>query len=551
MANLINNWPFKYQGIATISFTNVAWKEIEKKLKNEFNISTPISHPHFLGTIDSFINNIIFFPYGHLILNSNARPVLAGKPAYSWKHKTQYHTDPYQYFDKISYDKHGNLIYIGRINFKLQKLTKKGKPDKNYSNIEKMKEKLKKEGYVNQSDANYFSMKLLKSYPFISKLIASRFPYVIIDEAQDTSDIQMEIIDTLFKAGLKNLILVGDPDQAIFEWNNAKPELFNHKFNVWKKSITMNENMRSSQNICNFTHHLSSLEKCSVSVNKEVSNYPFIPKINGYNKDNENFESIINDFLNFCMGTDIEINPSNVAILARSQDIINKIISKKSINDISVMWHQKNYAEELAYSKYLYDNSMFKESFKLLEKTYVSLGKNPIYCDIKLSEIINEKGYFDFKNEIFNLIQLMPKTNISIGEWIDKFKKNCFKANIPNNLKDLDLEINENFRNFTFDEIFNLKSHENNYNYNCRLSTIHKVKGETFDAVMLILKQRGTSKSYKNLLNNNEKITEYEELRNLYVGITRPRKVLFLAVPSKDKLAYKNYFYKKTLESFF
>lgn len=215
------------------------------------------------------------------------------------------------------------------------------------------------------------------------------------------------------------------------------------------------------------------------------------------------------------------------------------------------MWHQKNYAEELAYSKYLYDNSMFKESFKLLEKTYVSLGKNPIYCDIKLSEIINEKGYFDFKNEIFNLIQLMPKTNISIGEWIDKFKKNCFKANIPNNLKDLDLEINENFRNFTFDEIFNLKSHENNYNYNCRLSTIHKVKGETFDAVMLILKQRGTSKSYKNLLNNNEKITEYEELRNLYVGITRPRKVLFLAVPSKDKLAYKNYFYKKTLESFF
>lgn len=550
MARLLNKWPFKYQGIAVISFTNVAWQEIENKLKSEFEIDTPNKHPHFLGTIDSFINNIIFSQYGHLVLNCDSRPILAGEPVYSWKYK-RYDRDPYQFFDKVSYDINDEimpLIPINKFKFRWQKFTKKGLEDKNYSKIEEMKEEFLEKGYANQSDANYFSMKLLKSYPDIAKLIALRFPYVIIDEAQDTSDIQMEIINCLFENGLKNLILVGDPDQAIFEWNNAKPELFNHKFNEWKDPITMNENWRSSQNICDFTYHLSSLESCSDSVNEIVSDCNHVPQIKGYDPNNDNFDELINSFLDLCLAEGININPSNVAVLARSKDLIIKINSKKSISeDISDMWNQKNYAKELAYSKYLYDKSMFRESFKLLEKTYISLGKTPIYSDLELSEIINEKGYFKFKEEIFNLIKLMPKTGSSIGEWIDKFQENC-QTNILPNLKNLDLEIDDKFRNLTFDEIFYWG---NDNEYNCRLSTIHQVKGETFEAVMLILKQRATSKSYKKLLEDNAKISDNEELRNLYVGITRPKKILILAVPSTDKNSYDTYFHKNTLDCFF
>ncbi|HYX05967.1 MAG TPA: UvrD-helicase domain-containing protein, partial [Bacteroidales bacterium] len=51
-ARLLKDWKFSHQGIAVISFTNVAWQEIESYLHNIFNIHTPIQHPHFLGTID-------------------------------------------------------------------------------------------------------------------------------------------------------------------------------------------------------------------------------------------------------------------------------------------------------------------------------------------------------------------------------------------------------------------------------------------------------------------------------------------------------------------
>lgn len=64
LAHLIKNNSHRHQGVATISFTNVAWKEIRDNL-NELNIS--VDYPHFLGTIDHFINNQIFFKYYYLL----------------------------------------------------------------------------------------------------------------------------------------------------------------------------------------------------------------------------------------------------------------------------------------------------------------------------------------------------------------------------------------------------------------------------------------------------------------------------------------------------
>lgn len=63
------------------------------------------------------------------------------------------------------------------------------------------------------------------------------------------------------------------------------------------------------------------------------------------------------------------------------------------------------------------------------------------------------------------------------------------------------------------------------------LGTIHKVKGKTFEAVLLILKS-----GYKTKINEFIKNNDFnEELRNIYVAITRPRKILILATPTDEK----------------
>ena len=64
--------------------------------------------------------------------------------------------------------------------------------------------------------------------------MARRFPIIVIDEAQDSSRIQIRIIDTLIRAGVTEVMLAGDPYQAIYEWRQAEPQLFEDKFSEWE-----------------------------------------------------------------------------------------------------------------------------------------------------------------------------------------------------------------------------------------------------------------------------------------------------------------------------
>lgn len=547
MARLLKKWPHDHKGVAVISFTNVAWEEIQSELNDSFSINIPIRYPHFLGTIDSFINNFIFFPYGHLILGCDKRPKLVGEPVSPWKRK-QWDRDPYQYFDKVSYDMKGEIspvVPLDQFKFTWKKENINGSEDGNYRNIRKMKEDLTSKGYVNQSDINYFSMKLLENYP-IAKTVALRYPYMIIDEAQDTSAVQMRIIEILVDNGLKDIILVGDPDQSIYEWNGAKPELFEEKMEEWDSSITMNENWRSSQNICDFTYSLSNLPDKSSSVNK-FKDYVFKPEIWDYDHQNPDFKILITKFLELCKPEGINQSSKDIAILARSNDLIDKIVlamnkhSEKYISNADP-WIKENYAKELMHSKYLYDHSEFQESFKLIERTYMSiLEKRIIYSDYELSNLIEKRGYFNFKKEIFGLIKLMPKTDKTLGEWLNEFKENWNKYHFRT--VKVNLEIDERFNDFSFEDVFGYENLDEDY----VLSTIHKVKGETFDAVLLILKKGSTGQHYSTLLKKlkDGKIKPNEELRNVYVGITRPKRILVLAVPSEDKDIWESYFYPK------
>ena len=551
MAYLLEKWPYDYNGIAVISFTNVAWEEIQIELNNSFSVNIPIKYPHFLGTIDSFINNFIFLPYGHLVLGCNGRPILAGDPVYPWKVKDNdwFHS---QFFDKLSYDDERDFYKIKQTPFKLYE--RDGSKTEHYNHVKRMKKMFWKKGYVNQSDANYFAMKILESNRSIAKLIALRFPFIIIDEAQDTSKIQMKIIDYIVESGLKDIMLVGDPDQAIFEWNSANPDLFKEKANQWH-CILMNENWRSSQKICNKTYFLTDLNVPSTSKNGDLVDYNYDPEIWGYDPKNVDFqEELINPFLEICEDNEIPFNSAKIAILARSRNLIDEIILSRNKNteiesDINKndIWLKNNYTRELAYSKYLHDKHEFQKSFNLLEKTYMSiLQSSTIYSDYKLSDLIESIGYFNFKEKIFNLIQLMPKTDVSIGEWIEQFEENLsYDGSFPN----IPLKIsNDKYSDLNFDDLFSYNMINSEYPYN--LSTIHKVKGETYEAVLLILKKKTSGPFYSTLLNEGKKTTDDEELRNVYVGITRPSKILVLAVPSEDKEAWELYLSEKPQESF-
>ena len=69
LAKRLKEQNFSHAGIATLSFTNVAHEEISQQLQ-ELGCPAVPPYPHFLGTIDHFINTWIFLPFGHLVMNA-------------------------------------------------------------------------------------------------------------------------------------------------------------------------------------------------------------------------------------------------------------------------------------------------------------------------------------------------------------------------------------------------------------------------------------------------------------------------------------------------
>jgi DNA helicase-2/ATP-dependent DNA helicase PcrA len=87
----------------------------------------------------------------------------------------------------------------------------------------------KKCGWLTHSDAAFLACKLLENVHYGSLIraeILRRFPFMVVDEVQDTGYFLGKSIQLLLRDSEVRAALVGDPDQAIFEFNGARPELF-------------------------------------------------------------------------------------------------------------------------------------------------------------------------------------------------------------------------------------------------------------------------------------------------------------------------------------
>jgi len=319
IASLLKTWGDSNRGIAAISFTNVAWKEIEDKLKRDFGVTSGLAYPHFIGTIDSFIDKYILLPFGHLVLNCENRPEII----MNWEPDIRGVSECKRSgckFHNFSYDINGNLInYNNSSHFPNCSLS--------HYYCERTKNQLHESGYLTQADANYFSMKILEKYPDIAKAIVHRFPAFLIDEAQDTSEIQMKIFEILLENGLDKFMIIGDPNQAIYEWRTANPEVFIRKESEWE-TLLLHENWRSSTEICAFTDKIVSKNYNSIACNEEIRDFDSKPEIWEYNINRSlNLETnrLIKEFLRTCMNKDISISKEKVAILVRGKDILNEI----------------------------------------------------------------------------------------------------------------------------------------------------------------------------------------------------------------------------------
>ncbi len=132
--------------------------------------------------------------------------------------------------------------------------------------------------YLEKQQRNYaldfddllnFTLYIYENHDDVLEKWQKRLHYIQVDETQDSSPLQFLLVEML-SAYHGNLFVVGDPDQTIYEWRGAKPELlvdFDKRFPA-AKTIIMNQNYRSTPNILNIGNQI--IKNNTVRVDKDM-----------------------------------------------------------------------------------------------------------------------------------------------------------------------------------------------------------------------------------------------------------------------------------------
>ncbi len=129
--------------------------------------------------------------------------------------------------------------------------------------------------------------------PYIFERLGERYNHILIDEFQDTSDIQyfnmLPLIENALAKGFFNLI-VGDPKQSIYRWRGGKVELMIHLMNRETDKLSENSSLSNSQK--------ETLEFVSGFIEKKPLQYNFRSKSEIVKFNNDFFTQISENTLN-------------------------------------------------------------------------------------------------------------------------------------------------------------------------------------------------------------------------------------------------------------
>ncbi len=119
-----------------------------------------------------------------------------------------------------------------------------------------MATKLEK-GFLSMSDLETLASKIIRDTPEAAQQFSQEWDYWMVDEYQDTSPAQVELLRHLI--GTKPVFIVGDPQQSIYLFRGARAEVFNEKVSEIQESNgvfnTKLINYRSTPEVLDFFNH--------------------------------------------------------------------------------------------------------------------------------------------------------------------------------------------------------------------------------------------------------------------------------------------------------
>lgn len=224
------------KGILVLSHTNNAVNEVKKKLRSE--CYQLLDAPHFIGTVQDFVDKFLAIPYYELCFNQKVHVVeglayeqeverYLNASFYRLSKGTKYLR--YKKFEfasiRIHHNNDGALEFTKGLDEKLsfkpvKKWIAEGTEQRMHNGIKadllNMKNAILRKGVLHYDDCYFLADTYIHKYPFVVQALRKRFKYIFIDETQDLKKYQLDLIDYIFDCEDCCLQRVGDKNQTIF-----------------------------------------------------------------------------------------------------------------------------------------------------------------------------------------------------------------------------------------------------------------------------------------------------------------------------------------------
>jgi hypothetical protein len=241
-------------GMAVLSFSRSATAELSDRIAKVRRGNTN-THPHFVGTVDSFILSHLVSPLAHLLTGYVGKDgdyslQVVGPESLSF-YRAKYAIEKQRIFaNRFDWDAvEGKYLFWHLSAAVRRKLNYVVLQDWQINDLNDAKRRFNAAGFATYRDIERLAIEILTTARFAARvaLLVDRFPNIIIDECQDLSAEQITIFTRLADLGVR-FHLVGDLDQAIYGFRNCFPEAVS-KFveHLGCTEMPLVENFRSGQ----------------------------------------------------------------------------------------------------------------------------------------------------------------------------------------------------------------------------------------------------------------------------------------------------------------
>ncbi len=228
MIVLLDGWRGR-GGVCVVTHTNVAREEIQKHLRRSDCGRAALDGPHFVGTIQSFVNTFLAFPYlrfkGMTVeqVDNDAFASAADQEYRGHYHKLRFwfskqHQAETRY-RALEYD-----AETDELKFDGKKTGFATGSSSSYLELAGLKNALTSRGVFRHADMYHFANRYLDEFPWVVDVLRRRFPVVVVDEMQDTSATQDALLNRLFPPEKVWIQRFGDENQKIFGRDTSEDE---------------------------------------------------------------------------------------------------------------------------------------------------------------------------------------------------------------------------------------------------------------------------------------------------------------------------------------